>query len=50
MYQYVLKRLGSSGVERRTENPCVGGSNPPLDKTKMKIKIITIKSQVFMDK
>ena len=24
--------LGSSGVERRTENPCVGGSNPPLDK------------------
>jgi putative endonuclease len=21
---------GSSGVEQRTENPCVGGSNPPL--------------------
>ena len=25
--------LGSSGVEQRTENPCVGGSNPPLNKT-----------------
>ena len=28
---YFCKCLGSSGVERRTENPCVGGSNPPLD-------------------
>ena len=25
-------RLNSSGVEQWIENPCVGGSNPPLGK------------------
>ena len=30
IYFFKFWGLSSSGVEHRTENPCVGGSSPPL--------------------
>ena len=37
-----MNRLNSSVVEQWTENPCVGGSNPPLD------NLLNLLAKIFM--